>query len=276
MIHKDAVDIRLPNWEDILMEYQVDLDIFRGPLDLLLFLVKRNEVDILDIPIAKIAEQYLHYLEVLKLIDVERVGDFLVMAATLMEIKSRMLLPRSEIPTEDEPDPRNELVRQLLQYRQFKDAAALLQQRAEEQAMRLSRQPPHPAAAEIDPAQQPIQQVELWDLVSVFSRLLRETLALQPSQIILDETPISVHMERILERLSLEPRLRFGDVFDPPHERGRLIGLFMALLELIKARRISVEQETPFAEIWLMPLPPDPEVAAIPLSGPVGGAEPNS
>jgi segregation and condensation protein A len=257
------------------MDYQVELDIFRGPLDLLLFLVKRNEVDILDIPIARIAEQYVHYLEVLKLIDVERVGDFLVMAATLMEIKSRMLLPSSELPEEDGPDPRNELVRQLLQYKQFKDAAALLQQRAEEQAMRLPRQPPDRAVLPIDPAQQPIQQVELWDLVSAFSRLLRETLALQPSQIILDETPISVHMERILERLSRTPRLSFLEVFDPPRQRGRLIGLFMALLELIKANRINVEQEAPFAEIWLTLTANGESDASAPPLTPVGGADAN-
>src|SRR5262249_26288011 len=158
--------------------------------------------------------------------------------------------PRPETLADDEPDPREELVRQLLQYKQFKDAAALLQQRAEEQATRLSRQQPERPQAALDPSQQPIQQVELWDLVSAFSRLLRETLATQSSQIILDDTPISVHMERILERLTHRPRMRFAEVFDPPHERGRLIGLFMALLELIKARRVAVEQPDLFADIW--------------------------
>src|SRR5271168_766926 len=103
------------------MEYKVELEIFRGPLDLLLFLVKRNEVDICDIPIAKIAAQFHEYLNVLKLIDVEFAGDFLVMAATLMEIKSRMLLPRPEGEEAEEEDPRMGLVRQLLQYKQFKD-----------------------------------------------------------------------------------------------------------------------------------------------------------
>ncbi len=248
------------------MEYQVDLDTFRGPLDLLLYLVKREEVDILDIPMAEITEQYLHYLQVLQLIDVERVGDFLVMASTLMEIKSKLLLPRPETLGEDEPDPRDELVRQLLQYKQFKDAAALLHQRAEEQATRLPRQQPERAAPYIDPAQQPIQQVELWDLVSAFSRLLRETLITQANQIIVDETPISVHMDRLLERLAHRPRMRFAEIFDPPHERARLIGLFMALLELIKARRIAVEQPELFAEIWITIARPNG----------VGGEQPNS
>jgi segregation and condensation protein A len=252
------------------MEYQVDLDIFRGPLDLLLFLVKRNEVEILDIPIAKITEQYLHYLEVLKLIDVERVGDFLVVASTLMEIKSKMLLPSPETLGDDEPDPRQELVRQLLQYKQFKDAAALLQQRAEQQATRLPRHQPNRPDAALDPSLQPIQQVELWDLVSAFSRLLRETLALQPGTIVMDETPISVHMERILDRLTQKPRLPFVELFDAPHNRSRVIGLFIALLELIKGKRIAAEQEAPFAEIWLALLPFEGQASQLPQQTSVG------
>src|SRR5947209_2325643 len=112
-------------------EYQVELDTYRGPLDLLLYLVKRGEVDILDIPIARVAEQFKHYLDVLALIDVERAGDFLVMASTLMEIKSKMLLPRPEESQEPAEDPRRELVRQLLQYKRYKEAAAVLEEMAE-------------------------------------------------------------------------------------------------------------------------------------------------
>src|SRR6266576_3011461 len=123
------------------MDYQVDLDSFRGPLDLLLYLVKRNEIDICDIPIAKVAEQFRAYLELIQMIDVERAGEFLVMAATLMEIKSRMLLPRSEEFTDGEQDPRQELVRQLLEYKNIKDASALLEAQAEQHLYRLPRLP---------------------------------------------------------------------------------------------------------------------------------------
>src|SRR5215470_14276868 len=105
------------------MDYNVDLPVFRGPLDLLLYLVKRNEVDICDIPIARVAEQFLEYMQVLEMVDVERAGDFLVMAATLMEIKSKMLLPRSEEIAEEGGDPRLELVRQLMEYKKYKEAA---------------------------------------------------------------------------------------------------------------------------------------------------------
>src|ERR1700756_1344482 len=130
-------------------DYQVVLDTFRGPLDLLLYLVKRDEVDIRDIPIARVAEQFKQYLDVLSLIDVERAGDFLVMASTLMEIKSRLLLPRPPESGEVADDPRLELVRQLIQYKQFKEATALLDSRAEEQARRLARAPlPGPPATQ--------------------------------------------------------------------------------------------------------------------------------
>jgi segregation and condensation protein A len=234
------------------MEYQVELDTFRGPLDLLLFLVKRNEVDITDIPIARIAEQFLDYLNVLQLIDVEWAGEFLVTAATLMEIKSRMLLPRAEEGAAEEDDPRRELVKQLLEYKKFKDAASLLDARAELQLARLARQPPETPAAP-DPARQPLRRVELWDLVSAFGRLMRETAALAPKQIIMDETPVHVHMERILERLAERSPVTFTDLFSPPHTRGRLLGLFLAVLELIKARRAVVEQPEPFGDIWVYP-----------------------
>jgi segregation and condensation protein A len=208
-------------------------------------------VDICDIPIARLAEQFLDYLNVIDLIDVEWAGDFLVMAATLMEIKSRMLLPRPEEETAAaEEDPRKELVRQLLEYKRYKDAAAVLEQRAEQQLLRLPRDPVE-APPRVDPAQQPLQQVELWDLVSAFGRLMRETLILQPQQVVVDETPIHVYMEQIRAILQGQPRVAFTALFTPPRTRGRLLGLFLAILELIKGRLVRVEQPEPFGEIYV-------------------------
>jgi segregation and condensation protein A len=243
------------------MDYQVDLATFRGPLDLLLYLVKRNEVDICDIPIAEVTEQYLHYLEHLLKIDVEGVGDFLVMAATLMEIKSRMLLPGNAERTESDEDPRLDLVRQLIEYKQFKDAATALDAQAEQQQFRLPRQPVD-AAAPKGLEQQPLRAVELWDLVSAFGRLMRETLALQPRQIVMDETPLQVHMDNILLRLEREPRVPFSNLFTPPYTRGRLLGLFLAILELIKGRKILIEQTDVFGDIWVSARPAEEESAA--------------
>jgi segregation and condensation protein A len=253
------------------MDYQVELESFRGPLDLLLFLVKRNEVDICDIPIARVTEQFLEYLNVLQLIDVEWAGDFLVMAATLMEIKSKLLLPRPEEEGAEQADPRQELVRQLIEYKRFKDAAGLLELQAERQLARLARQPVEVPAAP-DPAQQPLRRVELWDLVSAFGRLMRETQSLQPQQIVMDETPLQVHMEGILARLAGQPRLAFSDLFTPPHTRGRLLGLFLAVLELIKGRHISAEQTEPFGDIFLCL----PDAAPAADSGQTGGDAPSS
>jgi segregation and condensation protein A len=236
-------------------DYRVELDVFRGPLDLLLYLVKRDEVDVRDIPIARLAEQFKEYLDVLELIPVELAGDFLVMAATLMEIKVKMLLPRSAEGEEAEADPRLELVRQLIEYKKFKDAATLLEARAAEQSQRLARQPPPvPTAAGLPP----VRPIELWDLVSAFGRLMRETMALQPQTIVDDQTPLHVYMEQVLERLRQEPRILFSTLFTPPYTRPRLVGLFLAILELTKQRQIVGEQETPFADIWVS-LGPAPE-----------------
>jgi segregation and condensation protein A len=229
-------------------DYRVDLDTFRGPLDLLLYLVKRDEVDIRDIPIARVAEQFKEYLSVLELIDVERAGDFLVMAATLLEIKSRMLLPRPDESAEPDDDPRRELVQQLVQYKRFKDAAALLEARADEQSQRLPRQPAAPPA---DAAPPPVKPVELWDLVSAFGRLMRETLALQPQTIAVDQTPLHVYMDAIIRRLERDKRLPFSALFTPPYTRGRLVGLFLAVLELTKTRRVVPEQADAFGDIWV-------------------------
>ena len=232
------------------MEYQVDLASFRGPMDLLLYLVKREEVDICDIPIARITEQFLDYMRVIELLDVERAGDFLVTAATLMEIKSRMLLPRQEELAEEDDDPRKELVRQLLEYKKFKEAAALLEAQAEQQSYRVPRQFVE-SPQDRDLAHQPLRQVELWDLVSAFGRLMRETLALQPQQIVVDQTPIHVYMGMILERLTHSPRVAFSTLFGPSYERGRIVGIFLACLELIKGQQIAAEQEEVYGEIWI-------------------------
>lgn len=229
-------------------DYQVVLDTFRGPMDLLLYLVKRDEIDVLDIPIARVAAQFKDYLDVLSLIDVERAGDFLVLAATLMEIKSKLLLPQADAPPEPAEDPRRELVRQLLEYKRFKEASEALEALADERGLRLSRAPVEAPARAGPPALRP---VELWDLVSAFGRLMRETLAHQPQVIAVDHTPLHVHMEAVLARLGDEGRLPFSALFTPPHTRSRLVGLFLAVLELAKGGRLLAEQAGPFDDIWL-------------------------
>ena len=230
------------------MSYAVELESFHGPLDLLLHLVKKNEVDVLDIPIAAVTEQFLAYLQVMQELDLDLAGEFVVMAATLMEIKSRMLLPHEEHEEEEDgDDPRRELVKQLLEYRRFKDAAAALEACSERQGERLPRHDVPETATKIDPQVKP---VELWDLVSAFARLVRETQSLQTNTIAVDDTPQFVHEERILDLLTQEGRSPFAAAFDPPYWKARLIGIFLAILELIRNRGVGVEGES--SEIWLV------------------------
>jgi len=232
-------------------DYLVELDIFRGPLDLLLYLVEREEVDIFDIPIARITDQYLQYLEMLPILDPERIGEFVVLASTLMEIKSRMLLPRDEENEEQDVDPRLDLVRQLIEYRKFKEAAQHIEQQVHQQAARFARRVFEKPQHDRDPSGEPIRAVEIWDLVSAFCRLMRETLAVQPHRIVFDETPTQVFISRILQRLATTSRLSFREIFEPPYTRGRLVGFFLALLELIRTRQVTVEQEALFGDIWV-------------------------
>jgi segregation and condensation protein A len=232
------------------MSYTVALDSFYGPLDLLLYLVKRNEVDILDIPIALLAEQFLDHLRGLRELDVEFAGEFLVMAATLMEIKSRMLLPTETHATdEDQPDPRRELVKQLLEYRKFKDAASALEERAEQQGTRLARVE---LMEQNHPPEQKVRPVELWDLVSAFARLMRETQALEPTTIAVDDTPQHVYESQIVDRVRREGRIRFREAFTPPYNKARLIGIFLAILELIRNHGLGLIQPEENGEIWLV------------------------
>ena len=178
-------------------EYKVQLDSFAGPLDLLLYLVRKEEVDIYDIPVSHVTEQYIQYIEMLKMLDIDLAGEFLVMAATLMEIKSVMLLPRPELDEAAEgdiQDPRAELVRQLLEYKKFKDAANLLQDAAEERKLRFTRS--DAILEKIKPTQEPepdLDQVSIWTLLDAFDSILKATGQYQSYDHITDDTPIDLY-----------------------------------------------------------------------------------
>jgi segregation and condensation protein A len=235
------------------MDFRVDLDTFRGPLDLLLFLVRKHEVDVVDIPIAAITDQYLEYLSVLEQLDVNAVGDFLAVASTLIEIKSREVLPHSDEVDESVDDPREELVRRLLEYKKFRDAASMLEERSRRFQQRYSRLDNDLPPQRRDLAEQPIHEVELWDLVSAFSRIVRESEATKPSNIVYDDTPIHVYMSRIHADLLRRGRVVFSDLFDPSMHKSSLVGIFLAVLELARHHHVRVEQNDLFGEIWLLP-----------------------
>jgi len=239
-------------------EYRVQLDVYNGPLDLLLYLIRREEVDIYDIPIAHITDQYLSYVRLLEQLDPDAAAEFLVMAATLMEIKSRMLLPRPE-PEQDEQevvDPRLELVRQLLEYKKFKDVASGLASAAQRQALRFPRPPTElpDQTSQVD-----LEEVQVWDLLAAFQRLLASIGQTRPShEVVYDDTPVLLHAADILDRLQREGgSLTFDRIFEG-RTRAEMIGLFLALLELIRQQRVRAQQERTFGAILVVLLDPTP------------------
>lgn len=260
-----------------LMRFRVQLDMFSGPLDLLWYLVRKHELDILDIPIATVTEQYLELITVLEQIDVNAVGDFLEVASRLMEIKSKLMLPRHEEIEAEETieDPRQDMVQRLLEYKKYKDAASMLEHRSQEWQQRYARRGNDLPTTRVDPSEQAIQEVELWDLVSAFSRVIRDNAAAQPSAIRYDDTPIETYMDRIRERLASEPRIAFTSLFDHSFlenaddqqamAKSQLVGIFLAILELIRHHQVKVEQADLFGEIWIVA---DAAAEESPASGP--------
>jgi len=226
-------------------DYRVNLDIFAGPLDLLLYLVRKEEVDIYDIPIAKITDQYLRYVELIKSLDMDLAGSFIVMAATLMHIKSAMLLPKTETDGAEADtiiDPRSELIRQLLEYKKFKDAANLLNAAADEAQSRYPR--PATILEQLEPNAEPqidIDQVSVWDLLEAFDAVCRATGANLNYNHITDETPIDVYQIEVLARLQSEGALSFTQLFESRPNRIVMVGIFLAILELIRYGFISIE-----------------------------------
>jgi segregation and condensation protein A len=253
-------------------DYRVQLDAYAGPLDLLLYLVKRHEIDLYDIPVAELTEQYLHHLKVIQSIDVELAGEFLVMAATLLEVKSQMLVPfvtedsDEEVTDtiEDPADPRYELVQQLLAYKRFKDAAIDLEERQREWDHRF---PAHPTArpaetnkAHTDDTQGPdnaqpieidLEDANVLDLCEAFGRILDSIGQTPKVDVTYDDTPISLHAEDIADRLKRDGPMTLQKIFEGRAGRGELVGLFLAVLELVRMCRVRVIQDGTGGEIRL-------------------------
>ena len=250
-------------------EYRVNLDIFAGPLDLLLYLVRKDEVDVYDIPIAKITTQYVEYIELLKMFDLELAGEFLVMAATLMEIKSVMLLPMPEDEEEGEgggvEDPRAELVRQLLEYKRFKDAANMLEEAGRQRQQRFTRS--DYILEKIKPTEEPeldLDQVSIWTLLEAFDGIMKSVGNLGESyKHIHDDTPIDLYQIELLNRLQTDGPMTLNKVFEDCRNRLMMIGLFLAMLELIRNKLIWAEQPDVDGPIYLKPLTSEPAEEAV-------------
>jgi segregation and condensation protein A len=236
------------------MNFRVDLDIFRGPLDLLLYLVRKNELDVIDVRISTVTQQYLEYIAVVEQIHVDAVGDFLEVASLLIEMKSRMVLPGEDEIADELEDPRQELVRRLLEYKQYRDAASMLEERSREWRERYPRAANDLPGRNLSPDELPIQEVELWDLVSAFGRILKAKHAVAgPESIRYDETPIHIYMRQIDERLRREGRVAFTGFFEDSVHKSKLVGMFLAVLELVRHQHARAAQPELFGEIWLEP-----------------------
>lgn len=238
--------VLLPN------EHKVKLEVFEGPLDLLLYLIRKDEVDIYDIPIELITRQYMETLSLMRMLDLNIAGEFLVMAATLMMIKSRMLLPVEERPEleSEEEDPRWELVRQLVEYKKFKDVAGFLQQMEEEQANLFER------GAEdlcVEPEKGArLEDVNIFDLISAFNEALSRVKEERPGEIFGERWTVAEKIDVLLRRINEMERIEFSSLFDDGATRHEIACTFLALLELIRSKRARALQERLFGKIMIV------------------------
>ncbi|CAM3876594.1 segregation/condensation protein A [Mesobacillus zeae] len=243
------------------MQYNVKIEAFEGPLDLLLHLINRLEIDIYDIPVSEITEQYLIYIHAMKEFQLDIASEYLVMAATLLAIKSKMLLPKYEEEEDEEffdyeegQDPRDELVERLIEYKKYKEAAEDLKTLEQERGLMYTKPPSDLSQyAEEDRADNTRLDVTLYDMLGAFQKLLRRKKLQKPvtAKIARQEIPIERRMEEIRGMLSSSGgRKNFNDLF-PEMERGHIVVTFLAILELMKRKEVSVEQEGNFADIFI-------------------------
>ena len=240
-------------------EYKVKFEVFEGPLDLLLYLIKKEEVDIYEVNLTQLATQFIEYIEVMRLLDLDIAGEFLVMASTLMYIKSRELLPVDQQVTpegeEEGEDPRWELIRQLVEYKKFKDAAAQLQTLE----IRQEEVYPHfPARPDFGPEESQTRgQASLFDLINAVNAVLKRINSREDLRDIFeDKWTVSEKIETILKEITTSRSLKFSALFASATSRTEVVVTFLAMLELIRLKQIVAIQESPFSEIELSQAPP--------------------
>lgn len=233
-------------------DYSVKLEVFEGPLDLLLYLIKKEEIDIYNIPIELVTKQYMEYIGLMRMLDIEFAGEFLVMAATLMMIKSRMLLPvedRPELEPEEE-DPRWELIKQLVEYKKFKDAAGHLQDMRFQQENMFER---GEEVLSLPPDNSNVlEDVSIFDLIAAFNQALKRVEVREIGEVYSDKFTVADKIEEILRRVKNSARIGFSELFAGAAARNEIVCAFLALLELIRLRQIRAVQDGVFDEIFIV------------------------
>ena len=236
------------------MSYKVRIEIFEGPLDLLLYLVKKDHLNIYDIPIAKVTEQYLAYMDLMKMLDLNIAGEFLVMAATLMQIKSKMLLPPDPTldPQEEQEDPREELMRRLLEYEKFKEIAENLRQRelTQKEIYKRPKSEAEVTATPPDAQEGPVYfEASIFDLIDAFSKAMENVPREVFYEVVKDEFTVEEKVHDILHRLLFENSMAVSKLFAEAKHKVEIVVTFLAILELIRLREVVAFQKEMFQEI---------------------------
>ncbi len=248
------------------MSYKVKLEIFEGPFDLLLYLIRKDEINVYDIPIATVLEQYLQYLELMRLLDLNIAGEFIVVAATLMQIKSKMLLPQEpsalEEAPEEETDPRADLIKRLLEYKQFKEAAEQLRhkERARQDVFK------RPSVIQDEESGESYFEASLFDLINAFSKALKDIPKDLFYEVIKDEFTVEGKVHELLHLFMETPRIGLTSLFTRARSKMEVVVTFLAVLELIRLKEVLVVQKAVFGDIEVFrnrekiaPRAPEPE-----------------
>lgn len=239
------------------MSFLVEIQQYSGPLDLLLHIVRREEISLSEIPLASITEQFLDYLEVLVELRIDDVADFVEVASLLVEMKSRQAIPTTDEEAREEgsapeTDLSEELVYRLMEYKRFRDAASILEEQSQHWQLRYPRiasdLPPRKTSA----GDQPIEPIEVWDLVSAFGRILRERQPLPTNNVVYDNTPIHVYMERIHGEVCAQKQVELTSLFEPGMHKSSLVAMFLATLELTRHYGLTTTQDDPGHPLYLV------------------------
>lgn len=243
------------------MNYRVHLDVFRGPLDLLLYLVRKQELDIGDLPLATITSQFNEFLIALEILDLDLTAEFLITATTLAEYKSQHVLPKAadeETVTDDDAADDHvdtNLVARLVEYKRYKDAARHLEQMAATAAERFERIPEELPRTSRDPQQDRIRDIELWDLLSAFARIVKSQLTTDETKLQDKEIPVHIYVDQVGDEIRERGEVRFFDLFAEKNTRSPIVGIFLAILELVRHHGFRAEQTELFGDIILRPPP---------------------